>query len=94
MPGASRRERRRDLGVDLVGRAGQRGESLDLLGVGDLDRPALLLERRVDRRAPVIDSITAQTGSRWTSSIRRARVLQRVDVGRDGELIEVASFVG
>ena len=34
--------------VDLVGLAGQRREALDLLGVGDLDVPALLLERVVD----------------------------------------------
>jgi hypothetical protein len=63
-----------DLGVDLVGLAGQRRQALDLLGVGDLDRPANLLEVSWTIRAPVIDSITAQTGSRWVSSIRLARV--------------------
>ncbi len=41
-------ERRQDQRVDLVGLAGERGEALDLLGVGDLDLPALLLERVVD----------------------------------------------
>jgi hypothetical protein len=49
-------------------------KALDLLRIGDLDRPALPLERVVDKPAPVIDSTTAQTGSPWTSSIRRASV--------------------
>jgi hypothetical protein len=42
-------ERRQHHRVDLVGLAGKRREPLDLLGVGDLDRPALLLERVVDQ---------------------------------------------
>jgi hypothetical protein len=42
-------ERRQDQRVDLVGLAGERGEALELLGVGDLDLPALLLERVVDQ---------------------------------------------
>ena len=37
-----------DQRVDPVGLAGQRRQPLDLLGVGDLDLPALLLERVVD----------------------------------------------
>src|SRR2546421_5030546 len=41
-------EHRQKLRVDLVGLACQRRETLDLLGVGDLDRPALLLEGVVD----------------------------------------------
>ena len=41
-------EHRKNLRVDLVGLAGQRRETLDLLGVSDLDRPALLLEGVVD----------------------------------------------
>jgi hypothetical protein len=41
-------ERSQDLGVDLVGLAGKRSEALDLLRVGDLDVPAILLERVVD----------------------------------------------
>jgi len=41
-------ERRQDPGVDLVGLAGQRRQALDLLGVGDRDLPARLLERVVD----------------------------------------------
>jgi hypothetical protein len=42
------REHRQHHRVDLVGLAGQRREALDLLGVGDLHVPALLLERVVD----------------------------------------------
>jgi hypothetical protein len=34
--------------VDLVGLAGKRRQTLDLLGVGDLHVPALLLERVID----------------------------------------------
>jgi hypothetical protein len=60
--------------VGLVGLAGQGSEALDLLRIGDLDRPALALERVVDEPGAVIDSTTAQTGSPWTSSIRRASV--------------------
>jgi hypothetical protein len=41
-------EHRKNLRVDLVGLACQRSETLDLLGVGDLDRPALPLEGVVD----------------------------------------------
>jgi len=67
-------ERRQDPGVDLVGLAGQRREALDLLSVGDLDRPAACSSVSWTKGAPVIDSITAQTGSRCVSSIRRARV--------------------
>ncbi|MGC1814372.1 MAG: hypothetical protein WA696_09570, partial [Solirubrobacterales bacterium] len=43
--------------------------------------------------APVIDSITAQTGWRWVSEIRRAKLLQRVDVWGDGELVEVLPVI-
>ena len=42
-------------------------------------------------RAPVIDSTTAQTGSAWTSSIRRASLLSKLDVRWVGELVEVLS---
>ena len=42
------RERREDERVGLVGLAGQGRKPLDLLRVGDLDLPALLLERVVD----------------------------------------------
>jgi hypothetical protein len=45
------------------------------------------------RRAPVIDSTTAQTGWRWTSSIRAGERFQRVGVGRDSELIEVLTVI-
>ena len=43
---------------------GQGGEALDLLGVGDLDRPSPQASSvSWTSRAPVIDSTTAQTGS-------------------------------
>jgi len=48
--------------VELVGLAGQRGEALGLLCVGDLDVPAVQLQVSWTNRAPFIDSITAWTG--------------------------------
>jgi hypothetical protein len=83
------RERRQDLGVDLVGLAGQRGESLDLLGVGDLDRVALLLERLVDEASA---GHRLDHGADWLSVDLldpTSEGSQRVDVGRDAELIEM-----
>jgi hypothetical protein len=74
--------------VDLVGLAGQRREALDLLRVGDLDVPALLLERVVDEPS---------TGHRLDHGADRLCVnvvdssrerSQRVEVRRDGELVE------
>src|ERR1700737_1100381 len=47
-PQVAMTEHRKNLRVDLVGLACQRRETLDLLGVGDLDRPALLLKGVVD----------------------------------------------
>jgi hypothetical protein len=67
--------------VDLVSLARQRRETLDLLRVGDLDRPALLLKVSWTILAPVIDSITAQTGWQWTSSMRRASLLSESTSG-------------
>ena len=45
-------------------------------------------------RAPVIDSITAHTGSPWTSLDPAGERPQRVGVGRDGELVEMLSLIG
>jgi hypothetical protein len=44
------------------------------------------------RRAPVIDSTTVQAGSDLVDPSRERS--QRVDVGRDGELVEVLSLAG
>ncbi len=47
----------------------------------------------MDDPSAVIDSITAQTGSRWTSSIRCARVLSEPESGGTDELVEVLALV-
>ena len=83
-----------NLGVDLVGLARQRREPLDLLGVGDLDIPALLLEGVVD---------DPRAGHRLDHRAHRLAVhlldaasepSKRVDVGRYGKLIQVLSLIG
>ena len=87
-------EHRKNLRVDLVGLACQRRETLDLLGVGDLDRPALLLEgvvddpcagHRLDHRADrlAVDFLDAAS-----------EPSQRVDVGRYRELVQMLSPIG
>jgi hypothetical protein len=50
-------------GVDAVGLAGKRRQSLHLLRVRDLDLPAGELEPVVHEAAPFIDSIAGRTGS-------------------------------
>jgi hypothetical protein len=80
--------------VDLVGLAGQRREALDLLGVGDLDVPALLLERVVDEPSAghrLDDGADRLCVYLVDSSRERS---QRVDVRRDGELVEVFPVAG
>ena len=79
-------EHRKNLRVDLVGLARQRRETLDLLGVGDLDRPALLLEgvvddpragHRLDHRAhrlavDLLDSASERFSASRRRAVRRA----------------------
>lgn len=86
-------EHREDPRVDLVGLAGKRRQALHLLGVRDLDRPAGLLEGVVDDPRP---------GHRLDHRADRLAVdlvdpagerPQRVDVGGDGELIEMLSVI-
>ena len=79
--------------IDLVGLAGQRRESLDLLGVGDLDVPALLLERVVDEPSAGhrLDDGADRLSVYFVDSSRERS--QRVDVRRDGELVEVFPVV-
>jgi hypothetical protein len=87
-------ERRQDERIGLVGLAGKRREALDLLGVGNLDRPALSLERVVDepRAGHRLDHGADRLSVDLVDPARKPA--QRVDVGRDGELIEVLSAIG
>jgi hypothetical protein len=57
-------------GIDPVGLAGQRRQTLDLLRIGDLDLPAGQLEGCTNR-APFIDSIGRGPACRATRSLRR-----------------------
>ena len=87
-------EQRKNLRVDLVGLACQRRETLDLLGVGDLDRPALLLEGVVDdpRAGHRLDHGADRLPMDFHDSASEPS--QRVDVGRHGELVQMFSLVG
>ena len=85
---------RQHLRVDLVGLAGQRRQTLHLLRVGDLDVPALLLERVVDE---------AGTGHRLDHRAHRLPIdlvdpprerPQRIRVRRRGELVDLLSRLG
>src|SRR6266540_2821888 len=90
---ADSRELGQDPGVDLVGLAGQRGQALDLLGVGDVDLPAAALERVVDE---------AGTGHRLDRRADRLAIVgealgepaKAVGVGRRGADVERAAVVG
>jgi hypothetical protein len=44
-------------------------------------------------RAPVIDSTTAQTGSPWTSPMRRASVLSESESGGTARLVQVLAVL-
>jgi hypothetical protein len=44
--------------------------------------------------APVIDSITAQTGWQWTFRDAPSEPSKRVDVGRYDELVQMLSLIG
>ena len=72
----------------------KRREALDLLGVGDLDVPALLLERVVDEPGAghrLDDGADRLTVDLLDSSREPS---QRLDVRGDGELVEVLPSVG
>jgi hypothetical protein len=86
-------ERRQDQRVDAVRLAGQGSEALDLLGGGDLDVPALLLEgvveepgagHRLDHRADGLAMDLLDPPRQGP---------QAVDVGRDGELVEMLPLI-
>jgi hypothetical protein len=85
-------EHRKNLRVDLVGLACQRRETLDLLRVGDLDRPAPLLKgvigeagvgHRLDHGADRLSVGLLDPGSEAS---------QRVAIGRPNELVEPFSL--
>jgi hypothetical protein len=65
----------------------------DLFGVGDLDRPAQLLERVVDEAGAGhrLDRRADGLGVRLLDPTRQRS--QGVAVGRDGELVEVLSLI-
>jgi hypothetical protein len=79
--------------VDLVGLAGQGSEPLDLLRVGDLDRPALLLERVMDDPGPGhrLDHGADGLGVRLLDSARERS--QRASVGRNDRLVELFALI-
>ena len=87
-------EHRKNLRVDLVGLAGQRRETLDLLGVGDLDRPALLLEGVVDdpRAGHRLDHRADRLTVHFLDAASEPS--KRVDVGRYGELVQMLALIG
>jgi hypothetical protein len=87
-------EHRQNHRVDLVGLAGQRRQALDLLGVGDLDRPAAGLKRVVDdpRAGHRLDNGADGLSMDLPDPPREGS--QRVHVGRDDELLEVRSIIG
>jgi hypothetical protein len=77
------RELGQHVGVDAVGLGGERRETLDLAGIGERDRPALLLERVVHEARPVhrleggVDRLAARGEP-------RRQAAQPVSVGWDG----------
>jgi hypothetical protein len=87
-------ERRQHHRVDLVGLAGQGSEALDLLRIGDLDRPAFLLERVVNEPRTGHRLDHGRDGLCLDLIDSAGQPPQRVDVRRDGELVEVLSLPG
>jgi hypothetical protein len=88
------REDGEDLRVDLVGLAGEWSEALHLLRVGDLDVPALGLERVVDEPGAGhrLDHRADRLAVGLLDSAGEAP--QCVGVRRRGQLIEVLSGLG
>jgi hypothetical protein len=75
--------------IDLVGLASQGREALDLLRVGDLDVPAFLLERVVDEPGAGHRLDDGADGLGVDLVDPPGEGSERVDVRRDGELVEV-----
>ena len=86
-------EHRQHLGVDLVGLDRERRQPLHLLGVGDLDRPALGFEGVVDdpRAGHRLDHRADRLAVDLLDSAGEDP--QGVDVGRDGELIQMLAVI-
>ncbi|MGH2716629.1 MAG: hypothetical protein ACRDM7_22635 [Thermoleophilaceae bacterium] len=80
--------------VDLVGLAGQGSQALDLLGVGDLDLPALLLKRVVDQ--PGAGHRLDHRADRLTVDLvdPTGQPPQRVAVRWRGQLVQLLSRLG
>ena len=70
----------------------KRREALDLLGVCDLDRPALLLERVVDEPSAGHRLDHGADGLCVDVVDPAGEGPQRAGVGRDGELVEVLAL--
>jgi hypothetical protein len=80
--------------VDLVGLTGQRRQPLDLLRVGDLDLPALLLERVVNQPGPAhrLDHRAHRLPIDHVDPPGQAP--QRLRIRRRGELLQVLADLG
>jgi hypothetical protein len=87
-------KRGQDPRVDLVGLAGERRQALDLLGVGDLDVPAGLLEGVVDEAGAAHRLDHRADGLAMGLLDPPREGSQCVRVGRRGQLIQVLSLVG
>jgi hypothetical protein len=77
-------------GVDPVGLSGQRGRALDLVGVGDGDRPAGQLQLVMDNAGPFIDSIAALPAA--VSGGLPGRPAQPVGIRRPGGDLDGAAL--
>ncbi len=87
-------QRRQDPRVDLVGLAGQRSETLDLLSVGDLDRPARLLERVMHEASTAHRFDHRANGLAIGLPDPPRQAPQRVAVRRRDQLIQMLSLLG
>ena len=67
--------------VDPVGLAGQGRDALDLLGIGYLDRPATPARACRGRASRRSSTPPRHNGPAWTSSMRRASLLDESDSG-------------
>jgi hypothetical protein len=87
------REHRQHHRVDPVGLAGQRRQPLDLLGIGYLDRPTLLLERVVHQPGAGHRLDHGADGPAMNFIDAPRQCPQRVCVGRNGELVQVLALL-
>ena len=88
------RERCQDLGVDPIRLAGKRRQALDLLGVCDLDVPALCLERVVDEAGPGHRLDHGRDGLSVGLLDSAGERSQGSSVRRRDELVDVIALIG